>query len=439
MLVRAIGLGLLVVASGLFSGCSSTEPDEPDDEAGGEEEGALTSPDPNTAPKAAGPLRFRDACKGTERVTIAAVGDVLMHQPLQEQSYKSPDGFRSTWKRAIPLLQNAQFTYANLEGPTAPGVRAGGGSAPDPGKRFDGVVYSSYPAFNYHPSLIDDLLASGVDVVSTANNHAMDRASPGANKTLDELDARKLPHSGTKRAGANDPFYAITDIGQFKVAWLACAFSTNGIPDKQGQVLRCFDGEQVPGSKPNPEVSRTIEELSKRPEIDAVLVTPHWGIEYEYKPRDFQVRAAKAFIDAGATAVIGGHPHVIQPWDKVTAADGREAFVIYSLGNFAAGQLSSNGTPLLAQRTSLALYLGLSKAPGKKAWVNGAKYVPLFMDTTGGISVRPATKEEAEGSLAGKSRALSTRVFGEWDALEAGAPVVTNAECGNQAGGAASQ
>src|SRR4029079_14658810 len=133
-----------------------------------------------------------------------------------------------------------------------------------------------------------------------------------------------------------------------------------------------LDGGQVPGSKPNPEVSRTIEELSKRPEIDAVLVTPHWGIEYEYKPRDFQVRAAKAFIDAGATAVIGGHPHVIQPWDKVTAADGREAFVIYSLGNFAAGQLSSNGTPLLAQRTSLALYLGLSKAPGKKAWVNGA-------------------------------------------------------------------
>lgn len=424
LLSGILALATFMTGALAFTACSSQE-----DEHSDEDEEALTSPDPNTAPKATAPLRFRAACEGTEAITIAAVGDVLMHTKLQQQAYASDLGFRSTWRGALPLLEKADLTYANLEGPTAPGTRASGAAAPDPGKRFDGVVYSSYPTFNYHPSLLDDLKTSGVDVVSTANNHSVDRQGVGADKTLDELDQRGLPHTGTRRGGSNDPWFTVTEAKGFRIAWLACAFSTNGIPDRKGQVLRCFDGEQTPSSKANPEVLRTITELAQKPDIDAVLVTPHWGIEYEYKPRDFQVRAAKAFIDAGATAVLGGHPHVIQPWEKYEARDGREGFILYSFGNFASGQLSSNGNPLLAQRTSLALYLGLSKARGKKAWVNGAKYVPLFMETQGGIYTRPVTKNEAAGSLGERSRALTTRVYGEWDEIAADAPLKTNPDC----------
>lgn len=431
-MLRLASVALFVSLSALLAsaGCSSQDSAA---EGGGDDndsnEEALVSPDPNSAPKAEGPLRFKEACAGEQSITIGGFGDVLMHTPLQQQAYASPLGFRSTWKGAESLLQRADLTYANLEGPTAPGLRAGGASAPDPGKRFDGVVYSSYPTFNYHPSLIDDLKASGVDVVSTANNHAMDRSGVGEDKTLDELDRRGLPHTGSRRGGSNDAWHTITEAKGFRVAWLACAFSTNGIPDKKGQVLRCFDGEQGSGSKPNPEVLKAIGDLAAQPDIDAVIVTPHWGIEYEYRPRDFQQRAAKAFLDAGATAVFGGHPHVIQPWEKYTTRDGREGFILYSFGNFAAGQLGSNGNPLLAQRTSLALYVGLSKSRGKKAWVNGVKYVPLFMETKDGIYARPTSKDEAPGSLAARSHDLATRVFGEWDQIGAEGALKPNAEC----------
>ncbi len=418
-----------VLAGVVAFGCSSNEASEQG--AGGEEEdeGALTSPDPNTAPKAAGALTFKDACAGTSSITLGAFGDVLMHTPLQKQAYASPEGFKSTWKGAMGLLGKADLTYANLEGPTAPGFKKGGSRGTDPGKVYDDVVYSSYPTFNYHPSLIDDLKASGVDVVSTANNHAMDRATGGADETIAQLEQRGMPHTGSKRAASQEAWHTTTEAKGFKVAWLACAFSTNGIPDPKAQVLRCFDGEQGNGAKPNPEMLRVIGQLSSDPSIDAVIVTPHWGIEYEYKPRDFQVSVGRAFLDAGATAVFGGHPHVIQPWDKVVTKDGREGFILYSFGNFAAGQISSNGTPLLAQRTSLAMYVGLSKAPGKKAWVNGVKYVPLFMETDGSIYARPTSKDEKPGSLAARSYDLATRVFGEWNQVGANDAVVTNPEC----------
>ena len=127
-----------------------------------------------TAPRATGPLEFANKCKAGTTITIAAVGDVLLHGPLQKQAYAARDAHHSLWKNVEPLLSRADLTYGNLEGPCADGMTTSG-TAPDPGKVFDQRVYSSYPQFNYHPSLIDSLKESGFDVVSTANNHALDR------------------------------------------------------------------------------------------------------------------------------------------------------------------------------------------------------------------------------------------------------------------------
>jgi len=80
-------------------------------------------------------------------------------------------------------------------------------------------------------------------------------------------------------------------------------------------------------------------ELSRRPDIHAVMVTPHWGIEYQHKPERKQVEWGKDIAEAGATAIIGQHPHVMQPFDKITTSDGREVAIAYSLGNFVSGQI----------------------------------------------------------------------------------------------------
>ena len=321
-------------------------------------------------PTTAGALTFSRACEPGEQLTLAAVGDVLLHQPLQTQAYRSPDTFGSLWRGVQDLIEGADLAYANLEGPAARGVTYGGREAVDPGMKFDKYVYSGFPAFNYHPIIAWDLKKAGFDLVSTANNHSMDRGPLGVDRTLETLDAAGLPYFGTRSremaARGSTSWSITTKKNGWNLAWIACTFSTNGLPDPKGQVLGCFRDTNL--------IEAEIRELSQNSSVDAVIITPHWGEqEYTHKVEASQRALAKRFLEAGASAIFGNHPHVPKPWEKITTSDGRETFVIYSIGNFVSNQQS------LAKKTSAIVFLGLSKAPGKKAWVNGATYVPTYM------------------------------------------------------------
>ena len=359
-----------------------------------------------------GPIRFSAACAEGTRITIAAVGDVLLHGPLQQQATVQPERFRSLWAPVADLLAAADLTYANLEGPVAPGTSLSGRDIADPGFRYDNVVYTSYPRFNYHPYLAEDLIETGVDVVSTANNHALDRLSLGADRTLETLDGAGMPYTGTRRRGEDDAlWYTTTTANGVTVAWLACTFSTNQISDRYDQVLGCWEDET--------KIKRIIGELAASPDIDAVAITPHWGTEYTARPTRAQRTLAKSFLEAGATLILGSHPHVLQPWEKVVTADGRETFAIYSLGNFVSGQSD------LARRSTIVLYVGLTKTDeGVK--VNGIRYVPLVMNTREGVRAVEAI-DRAGGSTA--SRRLTVDMFGTENLQDPAMPVVTTGAC----------
>ncbi len=385
-------------------GCT-TAPDSGDDY---EDEEPGDAQDALTAPVASEPIRFADACRPGTKVTIAAVGDVLLHSPLQRQAYATPTGFATLWRNVKPLVERADLTYANLEGPCADGISMGTPAA-DPGRVFDGVVYSSYPQFNYHPSLIPALKDLGVDVVSTANNHALDRRGRGADRTIENLRREGLAFTGTHTSTepAQEPWHTITEAKGVRVAWLACTFSTNGIGDPKNQVLSCYEDKA--------KLLAEITMLSTSRNVDAVIVTPHWGVEYMHSPAEPEKRLAREMLDAGATAVIGGHPHVVQPMEKVRTRDGREGFVIYSLGNFVSGQSG------LAKTSALVLYLGLTKGSDGKVTINGVRHAPIQM-TRG-----PWTASYARG----ESLALTTRLLGEWNRIGPSDDLVTNPECGN--------
>ncbi|MGZ3657608.1 MAG: CapA family protein [Bdellovibrionota bacterium] len=360
--------------------------------------------------RASVPPRAIELPAGPDSLTIAAVGDVLLHSQLQRQAYSQADGFQKLWRSVTPLLKAADFSYANLEGPAAGALGARGRPVKDPGLKFDNVAYSSYPQFNYHPKLVSELKRGGIDLVSTANNHAMDRASLGVDRTIDALNAAHLPFTGTRTAeqAANDQgdfaWHVVTKIKGWNVAWIACTFSTNGISDRKHQVLRCFEDSDI--------VESEIRALHRDPAIDAVIVTPHWGeVEYAQKVEHGQRALAQRFAEAGAAALLGNHPHVTKPWEKLTTTDGRECVVVYSIGNFVSAQKS------LAERTSALVYLGLSRSPGKKAWVSTVKYVPLYM-LQHPFAVVPADTSKAapQSSIAllekmlGKSGRLSSRL-----------------------------
>ncbi len=357
-----------------------------------------------------GPLLFDAACEPGGTITIAAVGDVLLHSPLQLQAYAADDGFISLWSDVADLIAAADVAYANLEGPTARGVNSAGRDVPDPGKVFDGTVYASYPMFNYHPSLTNDLVESGIDVVSTSNNHSLDRRALGADRTIEALEAANLPFTGTRRSDGTGAWHTYTEQGGFRLAWLGCTYGTNGIPDNEGQVRHCYDDQD--------EILAQIAALKSEPGVDAVLVTPHWGTEYSHNPADRDIRLAHAFIDAGAVAVLGSHPHVLQPWERYVTDEGREGFVVYSLGNFVSNQSQ------LARRSTILLYLGLKRLGSGEVVPYGARYVPMVLDRSNG---RHLVAIDREGGF-GSERSHITGLFGEWGV----APAVQDPEMAPQ-------
>lgn len=265
---------------------------------------------------------------GAQTLSIAGVGDVLPHSPLQRQG--ATYGFQTLWQAAEPWFLAADLAYANLETPTAPGIGKNFQKAQDPGPIFDGWVYSSYPLFNTPPMLLHALKNSGVDLISTANNHALDRGSFGVDRTIEEINNHDLAFTGTRKKGDLRAF-GLDIKTKMGIVWvIACTYSTNGIPDPHNQVLECFSEKDT--------LLAELRHARQRPEVALILVTPHWGVEYTHKPTERQKELARQMVEAGADAIIGTHPHVVQPLEFLTAPDGRQVPVAYSTGNFVSGQ-----------------------------------------------------------------------------------------------------
>jgi poly-gamma-glutamate synthesis protein (capsule biosynthesis protein) len=358
-------------------------------------------------------LSFNRACeRASSDLVISGVGDFLMHQPLQVHGYRY--GFSTLWSRVTPFLNAADVNYANLETPLASGLRGRDGrESQDPGEVFDKLVYSGYPYFNTNPSLARDI-AQFFDVVSTANNHSLDRGSLGVDKTIDALNAVNLPYTGTIKRGAERQWHTIVRQGRWNLAFIACTFSTNGVADPYNQTLDCFRNKS--------ELLGYVQALANTQGVDAVIVTPHWGdVEYVNTPTPRNITLGKELINAGATAVIGTHPHVIQSWEKHTAPSGREGLIVYSTGNFISNQFFKNR---IQTRMGLMVFIGLSKR-GNEVWINGAKYLPLWMQRSPYEVVPIDQAKDAPRSMPD----LAQNLLGAEDRIYSGQRLITNAEC----------
>ncbi len=326
------------------------------------------------------PMTFSGACTAGDRIVIAAVGDLLFHDALQRQALVPKAGFGSFFSGVEPILKGADITYGNLEGPAARAVAAGGGNARDPGGVVDGKVYGRSKGaliYNYHPSAVADLKAAGFKVVSTANNHAADRGSLGIERTIDALEAAGLAYTGTRRRGPElgdlaGAWTTVTEAKGVRVAWLACTYGTNGMRDRHAQILQCYRDREI--------VMEEIAAAAADPEIDAVILTPHWGLEGSHTPLRSDRAYAREAIEAGASAVIGTHPHVLQPWERIKTEGGRDGLVVYSTGNFISNQHTA------AQRSGAIVLLEVVKPAGevdKKAKVSAAGFVPTWVEKQG--------------------------------------------------------
>lgn len=188
--------------------------------------------------------------------------------------------------------------------------------------------FSYYPYFNSPQDLGHDLQELGFDVVNIANNHMLDQGADGLSATIDFWNGME---GVTLIGGYKDQLdydeIRIVESSGIRIAFLAYTFETNylRLPASSSLIVPTPDEETV-----RAQVSRA-KELA-----DFVLVSVHWGVENSFTPDLSQKDFASLLAELCVDAVIGHHPHVIQPVEWIDRPDGGRMLCVYSLGNFVA-------------------------------------------------------------------------------------------------------
>ncbi len=307
---------------------------------------------------------------------IVAVGDVMMHADVKKAA-EDQGGFEALWADVAPLFKGADLAFANLETPVAP-------TTGKPGRPFQ---------FNAPEQLPAALRASGLTVLSTANNHAYDQGKKGVKETVDRLKEAKLVSigSGETKAAAEAP--RIVEANGVKVGLLGYTDLFNLDLNRKADEpwVRPMDLE---------EAKAAVQAL--RGEADAVIVSVHWGDEYHHLPTKRHRQVAEALVAAGADLVLGHHPHVLQPLELVEAG-GRKGVVAYSLGNFISNQdrmWRADLFPVAAgdNRDGAALLATFSKCRMPdgtvKMLLGDVRYEPLWVENNWRESKGAGTKRD---------------------------------------------
>jgi len=331
------------------------------------------------------------------RLTLVAVGDLLMHQDVKRAAAENPGGFQALWADLDPIFKGADLVFGNLETPIAP---VSGG----PGRPF---------VFNAPAELPPALKASGFALLSTANNHAYDQGSQGVIETLERLESAGLVAIGSGRDRQQAEAPRILERRGIKIAFLAYTDLFNIDLNREGK---------------GPWVARLREDQAAeairlaRTSADLVIVSLHWGKEYEHSPQARQRDIAAKLIEAGADLIIGHHPHVLQPLEWIEAK-GRKGAVAFSLGNFISNQdrKYQPDMPVVEgdNRDGAALLAVFRKDPGGAAHLESVRVEPLWTENNWSafVSGKVAKREirvvraTADGAMLGLRRTRIERML----------------------------
>jgi poly-gamma-glutamate synthesis protein (capsule biosynthesis protein) len=317
------------------------------------------------------------AVRTTARATLGAVGDVLMHEAVKQSAAvhgggagATDGGFGWLFAPVADLLSEPDVTFANLETPIAPKASQG----------------SRAFVFNAPPAAVSALQRAGVDLVSVANNHAFDQGRAGFEETLRSLEAVGMAYVGGGPAA--HPAGPVTlEKGGLRLGFLGYTYGLNQpgntCPAPRAGAKPCVLAAELDRDR----VTEDVRQLAGT--VDAVVVSLHWGVEYEQQPRAADVELAHRIADAGALVILGHHPHVLQPVELYRRADGRVAVIAYSLGNFVSNQSRSyvpgvSPDPVAATRDGVLLRVAIARHDyGRgvtRVEVDGADFLPLWTE-----------------------------------------------------------
>ncbi|MEG3880613.1 CapA family protein [Microcoleus sp. herbarium7] len=289
---------------------------------------------------------------------LIAVGDIMMHSTQTRSGYdakRQTYNFDSFFTPVKDILSKGDWVIGNLETPLA-GEDAGG--------------YTGYPLFNAPAQLADAAKKAGFNILTTANNHALDRGEKGVIRTIANLRDRKIASTGTAASVAEASKPLISTKNSISLAILAYTYSTNGIPIPKGKdyLVSLIDEKKI------------VKDIAKarKQGADIVTISLHFGDEYQRQPNPQQKQLVENLLKAGADIILGSHPHVVQPYKifKFPGKNGktRKAVAIYSMGNFISGQ-TKDYTDL-----GVIFQVNIRKNfPEKTAEITGIKAIPTWV------------------------------------------------------------
>ena len=261
--------------------------------------------------------------ENSNSVSLVFAGDVMLDRGVKNSVNKNFNGDYSALFKNLNVLKSADISFVNLEGPVSD----------------VGVDKHNLYSFRMDPSVAPALYGAGVSIVSVANNHMGDWGRDAFIDTMSNLKENEIQYAGGGLSESEAEQPTIIEKNGMKIGYLA--FSDVG-PNWMAA------DEKNPGIllASNPRFDEIIKNASKQ--VDDLIVSFHFGVEYQTKHNSRQQILAHSAIDDGAKIVIGTHPHVAEDTEvyspKSCTQSSCMGFIAYSLGNLIFDQYFSTNT-----------------------------------------------------------------------------------------------
>ncbi|EPD92883.1 MULTISPECIES: CapA family protein [Streptomyces] len=293
--------------------------------------------------------------------SLVATGDLLVHDSIIRQARADADGSGYEFGRMIeaakPMVRGADLAICHME--TVYGPKDG--------------PFSGYPLFKTPPQLARSVKETGYDSCSTGSNHTLDDSTDGVRRTLDAMDEAGLAHVGSARSARERKQPAVLRAGGAKVAQLAYTYGTNGIslPEDKPWLVNLIEPERIIRDA----------RAARRAGADVVVVSMHWGTEWQQEPDELQRSAARKLTASRSHGrkdidlILGTHAHVPQAYEKVNGT-----WVVYGMGDQIAGKMND---PRGSMGTAARFHFSPPKDGGNGEWtVDKAGFTPFMMQTS---------------------------------------------------------
>lgn len=302
-------------------------------------------------------------------ITIAGVGDILVHREIIAQAMDDGGGtpdFRAQLEGIRPIVEAADLAVCHMEYPL--GTREG--------------PWSAWPDLPNAPPQVADAVADiGFDACSTASNHTLDQGFDGVVRTLDALEAAGLAHAGSARSAEEAQRIAVIDVQGVPVALLSYTYGFNGIPRPYDWCCNLLD----------PQVVIADAQRAREGGARLVVVALHHGVEGIAPATQAQRDTVQQLADSGLVdLVLGHHAHVVQPVTRVG-----DMWVAYGHGNLLSAQ--SRRDPRSGDGL-LTTFTFAEQADGTFAGVDAVGYALVNQDFP--FRVLPVTTYDAASSRA---------------------------------------